>query len=368
MGWPLSIRFPFVNPRLPPDHLRGRLRRHEMAGDKGVGVAAEALFGDKRRRRQFLDELERQMNAGDPEAALAAALRMRGQSSLARAYPLPEPEGVIASARLRGYRADDPLGRGRSLQSLINANRACTAIGFDLSAPSHFDDGHRRDPLREPVVEVGVHSDDDFPFSTMTRERLLDQLAGSGGRRLWQGAADADAVVVVEGLGPLYGARERLPDQRDAAEEELFDLDSAIAAIAFHLLVRREVRHHGSPGNRAILTGSHDDRPNFRAIVATRNELEVEAASYEASADAPPGRQERRERDDERRERKAEAKRRRDDDLARGLEEFGLPGRLFEELAKRPGNAVSPVKAIRAAGPLALLAGLALLGAGRKKR
>lgn len=120
-----------------------------------------------------------------------------------------------------------------------------------------------------------------------------------------------------------------------------------------------------------MLLGSNDDYPFFTAVVATAGEI----AATGKSPWTPPLEQWRSP-DEEwqagrarrKAERKAE-KARQKEDLYDELDGLGIARQLLGATLKAySGKKVTPAKAIRKAGPFALLAGLALLEAARKKR
>lgn len=94
------------------------------------------------------------------------------------------------------------------------------------------------------MIETSVYTDDSFPFSSASRKDVLAAMEGEW-RAPWQGNQDENgANFEIEGLEPLYNARDRL-DRQTVAGKDLFLLESCIAATAVYLVIRRTVLEHG---------------------------------------------------------------------------------------------------------------------------
>lgn len=255
-------------------------------------MSGSALFGDEAGLRAFIARLQAMLHQGEPEAALERALAARLDPRIDDAFAYPDPWSVIAQARLTDYLPNPSRMPETGASAAIEARRQITAISFDFSSPTHF--GNKADANFEltPVIETSSYEDEPYPFSRKSRAQVAADAANWTNRCPWPGEQlDTDCGVQIEGLDQLYGSRERLPSwevKRSPAEEDLFWLESAIAAIALHLVVKKQVLLEGIQDRTAILVGSNDDRPFFQAIVFTQEELRNAEVRVWSEVGLPP--------------------------------------------------------------------------------
>lgn len=244
------------------------------------------LFGDNKGRAAFLRSLERMLMQGRGEDALSTAMQWRRHPAVDDSFVLPDPWQVIESARIRGYSPSDQGIRGERFLPFIDNNPAATAISFDLSSPFHFGLQPDENGVMDPVIETLCFDDGPYPFSKTTREAIDNDCVAFGRSTPWQGEqADGSASLSIENFGSLYGARCRLPEARTPEQEDLFALESAIAAISFYLVVKKTILECGAPRPLTFLIGSHDDYPFFNGVVFTRDELLALATPIWTEAD-----------------------------------------------------------------------------------
>jgi hypothetical protein len=148
-----------------------------------------------------------------------------------------------------------------------------TAVSFDLSSPSHFGLRPDENGNLSPVVETCFYCDGPFPFSVASRAEIAAVCTGYA--TPWQGAfEEVDASIKVIGMDRIYGFTKLYEGIRDRtpAEEDIYQLNAAIAAIIFHIAVKRAVIEQRLPRSMTVLAGSHDDFPFYTAPVITREE------------------------------------------------------------------------------------------------
>ena len=240
-------------------------------------MAGSTLFGNEQGLRAFIAALQALLHQGKPEVALDQALAARLDPRIDDGFDYPDPWSVIALTQLTGYLPQPTRMPEMGVRGLAESCPRTTAISFDFSSPTHFGNKANASFELAPVIESASFEDDPYPFSRKSRAQVAADSAGWRNRCPWPGEQlDTGYGVSIEGLDRLYGSRERLPDwevERSPAQEDLFWLESAIAAIALHLVVKKQVLVDGAPDCIAILTGSNDDYPFFHAIVFTPGEL-----------------------------------------------------------------------------------------------
>jgi hypothetical protein len=226
------------------------------------------IFENEAARRDFLRELQTMLLEGRPAEALVLA-----QEKLRK---IPRAMGRYGSSG--GTWAENVEFVGwRAIAAMVAAIRErryeVTAVSFDLSSPSHF--GLRPDEKGNlsPVVETCFYCDGPFPFSVASRAEIAAVCTGYA--TPWQGAfEEIDASIKVIGIDRIYGLTKLYEStlDRTPAEEDIYQLNAAIAAIIFHIALKRAVIEQGLPRSMTVLAGSHDDFPFYTSPVVTREE------------------------------------------------------------------------------------------------
>lgn len=254
-------------------------------------MAGSTLFGNEQGLRAFIAALQALLHQGKPEVALDQALAARLDPRVDDDFDYPDPWSVIGMARMTGYVPQPSQTLEQGVRGLAESCPRATAISYDFSSPSHFGNKANASFELTPVIEIASFEDDPYPFSRKSRAEVVADSAFWEGGCPWPGEQlDTGYGVSIEGLDRLYGSRERLPSwtvERTPAQEDLFYLESAIAAITLHLVIKKQVLLDGAPHHITIIAGSNNDYPFFDAIVFTPEELR-HAGVRIWSDDGPP--------------------------------------------------------------------------------
>lgn len=150
----------------------------------------------------------------------------------------------------------------------------CTAVGLDLS---NYSAPPQATPelFVEPIAEVLFFADEDFPFSTKSREEILAKNESYGVP--WQGSGS--------GVPPFYGmnviglARLNSGVELDQAyswqnarvpptppEYIALRLAEWLRALRYHQAVKRHLEQEGLARHLPVIVGSHDVGPFLQAV------------------------------------------------------------------------------------------------------
>lgn len=237
---------------------------------------ASDIFGNEDELFAFLGDVEALLRRGQPDVAAGILESQLGDladegSELAKLC-LKVP---VSAIRLVGWEqlAD-------KMKKLDRPGRPISALSIDVSAPFEMpvlSDKHGN--FYEPDLDTVFYSDAMFPFSTASREAMLDSYSDSGAP--WSGQFEnVDATISVRGLGGIYGEvllaqkRCRTDDHSDAREQDETALASAFIAVRLHQAIKSTAEGRGLPRPITLMVGNNESFPYYDAAVVTRLEYE----------------------------------------------------------------------------------------------
>lgn len=242
---------------------------------------------------QFRRLVEAQLRQGRANEAIARLQRLLA--------PYAAPGGILPERFLSVSAAELELagweGLGDALERHDRPERPVTALSLSFGWPGEEACPPDANGLLAPYVEVAFYSDEAFPFSSSTREDLLEGYSYHG--CTWAGDCVAtETTVTLGGIDDLHGALAALEAELLSSEEPDEDKIKAgslaaclLSALLFQAVAERIARDR-LPRPLCITAGSNGVYPYFDAPVAGMPEdlvREREAAAEAALDTGVPG-------------------------------------------------------------------------------
>lgn len=233
----------------------------------------QTFFLDEANEAAYADQLQRLLVAGrldEAEAMLAADLA-GFDGDLARLCQRLRPEDVT----IAGWEDLIPV-----LEDYEGPPITALTIGLTNDNDLEF-----AGKEHEPVVLVGLYSDDAYPFSTRAPAELLAECAAEDAG--WAGQEeDIELYLDIHGLGPLNSAlvthkhRHFLRDPGTARAPGAYVeyvLGCWLRALRFLQALQRAADAHGLPAGAVLLAGLSGMKTDLATIIDTANRTRIAA-------------------------------------------------------------------------------------------